>query len=116
VLRPGNAGSNTAADLITAGRLVLAQIASHLRKRCGSPPIPVAAPTSSLPGERPPAEVFDRFDLTEEICATILALPADFWQPAYDADGQVRDGAWVAELTGWPKGMRLLSATRLPRG
>jgi hypothetical protein len=30
------------------------------------------------------------------------------WTAAYDADGQVRDGAWVAELTGlldltgWP--------------
>ncbi|BDT92442.1 hypothetical protein IFM12275_24180 [Nocardia sputorum] len=34
--------------------------------------------------------------------------------PAYDADGEVRDGAWVAELTGlaelkdWPEEMRLV--------
>ena len=46
--------------------------------------------------------------------ATILArIPDQVWTPAYDAGGQVRDGAWVAELTGlldlygWPKGVRV---------
>ena len=44
-------------------------------------------------------------------------LPAltgkDVRQVAYDSDGTVRDGAWVAELTGvmdltgWPQGLRL---------
>jgi hypothetical protein len=32
------------------------------------------------------------------------------WTPAYDADGRVRDGAWVAELTG------MLDLTNWPRG
>lgn len=40
------------------------------------------------------------FNLTEKICEAILALPERVWQPAYDAEGHVRDGAWVAELTG----------------
>jgi hypothetical protein len=37
------------------------------------------------------------------------------WAPAYDADNAVRDGAWVAELTGlldlagWPPGMHVIS-------
>src|SRR5262249_5410145 len=41
-------------------------------------------------------------------------LPDRIWEPAYDADGQVRPGAWVAEITGlldlssWPEGMRLI--------
>ena len=36
------------------------------------------------------------------------------WVPAYDAGGQVRPGAWVAEdtglldLAGWPNGMRVV--------
>ncbi len=40
-------------------------------------------------------------------------IPTQVWQPAYDSDGDVRDGAWVAELTGlldlsgWPPGMRV---------
>ena len=33
VLRPGNAGSNTAADHIEAARLALAQLPRHLRRR-----------------------------------------------------------------------------------
>jgi hypothetical protein len=41
--------------------------------------------------------------------------------PAYDGDGQVRDGAWVAELAGlldlhgWPKGMRVIVRRERPR-
>jgi len=30
----------------------------------------------------------------------LAKMPAGVWAPAYDADGQVRDGAFVAELTG----------------
>lgn len=30
----------------------------------------------------------------------ILKIPDRVWEPAYDADGQVRQGAWVADLTG----------------
>jgi len=40
--------------------------------------------------------------------------------PAYNADGQVRNGAWVAEatglldLTGWPAGMRVIIRKERP--
>src|SRR5207344_3394787 len=40
--------------------------------------------------------------------------------PAYDGDGQVRGGAWVAELTGlpgltgWPRGMRVIIRKERP--
>jgi hypothetical protein len=44
----------------------------------------------------------------ERVRAAVLAVPADAWQPAVDPDGQVRDGAEVAELAAWswPAGLR----------
>jgi hypothetical protein len=42
------------------------------------------------------------------------------WTPAYDAHEQIRDGAWVAELTGlldlsgWPPGMRVIARKERP--
>lgn len=50
----------------------------------------------------------------------ITALPAQAWSPAIDADGGVRDGAAVAELTGllnlpgWPAGMRVIVRRERP--
>ena len=121
VLRPGNAGSNTAADHITAGRLALNQIPSRLHKQ-------VLIRTDSGGGTH---EFLDwvtarrvkysiGFNLTDDICAAILALPEHIWQCAYDADRQPRPGAWVAELTGmldlssWPKGMRVIVRRERP--
>jgi hypothetical protein len=50
----------------------------------------------------------------------ILALPERAWEPAYEAGGQARPGAWVAELTGlldlagWPAGMRVIVRKERP--
>jgi hypothetical protein len=58
--------------------------------------------------------------ITEEMRQAILALPDRIWEPAYDAGGQVRPGAWVAELTGladlsgWPEGMRVIVRKERP--
>ena len=47
-------------------------------------------------------------------------LPEKAWTPAYNADGEVRAGAWVAELTGmidlsgWPPGMRVIVRKERP--
>ncbi len=47
-------------------------------------------------------------------------IPEQVWTPAYDAHDQVRDGAWVAELTGlldlsgWPPGMRVIVRKERP--
>ncbi|WP_055478291.1 IS1380 family transposase [Sphaerimonospora mesophila] len=123
VLRPGNAGSNTAADHITATRLALAQLPKHHRRQ-------VLIRTDSgggtheflswlsRPGRRLSYSI--GFTLTEEVQAAIGVLPAQAWTPAYDAEGKVRPGAWVAELTGlarlegWPKGMRLIVRKERP--
>jgi Transposase DDE domain group 1 len=60
------------------------------------------------------------FTLTETMVDKIGLIPRDVWTPAYDSDRQVRDGAWVAELTGlldltgWPVGMRVIVGKERP--
>jgi hypothetical protein len=50
----------------------------------------------------------------------ITGLPSSAWSPALTADGDVRDGAQVAELTGllhltgWPAGMRIIVRRERP--
>jgi hypothetical protein len=123
MLRPGNAGSNTAADHIEATRLGLAQLPRHLRRR-----VLIRADSGggtqdflawlTKPGRRLAYSV--GFTITEEVQQAILTLPGRVWEPAYDAGGQVRPGAWVAELTGlldlanWPKGMRVIVRKERP--
>jgi hypothetical protein len=121
VLRKGNAGSNTAEDHIVAGRLALNQIPAHLHKQ-------VLIRTDSGGGTHDFLDwVTARrlkysvgFGLTQEICAAISDIPIRAWTAALDTGGDVRDGAWVAEitgmldLTGWPKGMRLIVRKERP--
>jgi hypothetical protein len=58
--------------------------------------------------------------ITEEVAEAILTIPDRVWEPAYDPGGQVRPGAWVAELTGllnlsaWPEGMRVIVRKERP--
>jgi hypothetical protein len=58
--------------------------------------------------------------LTGDRQEAILTLPDRVWEPAYAAGGQVRPGAWVAELTGlldlagWPAGMRVIVRKERP--
>jgi Transposase DDE domain group 1 len=123
LLRPGNAGSNTAADHIEAARLALAQLPAAARRR-----VLIRADSGggtheflawlARPGRRLAYSV--GFTITEDIQDAILKVPARAWTPAYDAGGQVRPGAWVAELTGlldlagWPTGMRVIARKERP--
>jgi hypothetical protein len=60
------------------------------------------------------------YGLTEAVRAAIVALPETAWTAALNADGQPRDGAWVAELTdtvnlhAWPEGTRLICRRERP--
>jgi Transposase DDE domain group 1 len=123
LLRPGNAGSNTAADHIEAVRLALAQLPRHQRRR-------VLVRTDSGGGTHEFLAWLTHharclaysagMTITEDMQQAILNVPARAWAPAYDADGQARPGAWVAEITGmldlssWPKGMRLIVRKERP--
>ena len=123
LLRAGNAGSNTAGEHIEAARLALAQLPRRLRRRVlirtdsgGGTHDFLAWLTS--PGRRLDYSV--GMTITEDMQQAILALPDRIWEPAYDAAGQVRPGAWVAELTGlldltgWPTGMRVIVRKERP--
>jgi hypothetical protein len=125
MLRPGNAGSNTAGDHIVVTQKALAQLPGH------------------RPGVRPGKTVLIRTDaagathafldwLTQrrlsysigftlgDITDVLAKIPEQVWTPAYTADHQVREGAWVAELTGlldltaWPAGMRVIARKERP--
>jgi DDE family transposase len=123
MLRPGNAGSNTASEHIEAARLALAQLPRRLRRRVlirtdsgGGTHEFLAWVTS--PSRRLHYSV--GMTITEDMQDAILTLPDRIWEPACDAGGQIRPGAWVAELTGlldltgWPKGMRVIVRKERP--
>ena len=123
LLRAGNAGSNTASEHIEATRLGLAQLPRRLRRR-----VLVRADSGggtqdflawlTKPGRRLAYSV--GFTITDDVQQAILNLPDRVWEPAYDAGGQVRPGAWVAEITGmldlakWPAGMRVIVRKERP--
>ncbi|MEU5093132.1 IS1380 family transposase [Streptomyces sp. NPDC021356] len=124
LLRPGNAGSNTAADHITATRLALAQLPKKYRRGRQT-----LIRTDSAGGTHDFVAWLARqgrwlsysvgMVITEAIHQHVLKVPASAWTPAVEADGDIRDGAWVAELTGsvldgWPKGMRLIVRKERP--
>lgn len=125
LLRPGNAGSNTAADHIRVVADALRQLPAG-RRRGRS--VLVRADAAGCTHEflrwltaRGRALAYSvGFPLSNDAAAAIARIPPHVWTPAYDADGEVRDGAWVAELTGlldlsgWPTGMRVIVRKERP--
>jgi hypothetical protein len=116
VLRPGNAGANTAADHLEVVALALEQLPravvadAEIVVRTDS-----AAATHELTDELRAARLhfLMGFDLTEALRRAILELPETAWRPALRQDGETREGAWVAEITdaldlsAWPVGCRV---------
>jgi hypothetical protein len=127
LLRRGNAGSNTAADHISVIRSALKQLPAdnqqgHRAGRSVLIRVDGAGSTHELlewlTARRLSYSVgFGLPDHTADLLATV---PTSAWSPALDADGEVRDGAWVVELTGllnlarWPAGMRVIARVERP--
>lgn len=123
VLRPGNAGANTAADHVQVVDLALEQLPravvedAEIVVRTDS-----AGATHELTDELRAARIrfLMGFDLTAAVRAAILELPEAAWRPARRQDGAVREGAWVAEITdrlelaGWPDGARVIVRRERP--
>jgi hypothetical protein len=117
LLRPGNAGSNTAEDHKTVIDLALGQIPQQYIE---SIEIVVRADSAGAThgfvdycreGEM---RFSVGYELSEQVRAAILEIPEDAWVPALDQDGSERTNGEVAEitdmvdLTGWPEGSRLI--------
>ena len=123
MLRPGNAGANTAADHKTVLDRALAQIPAEyiesleILVRADS-----AGATHGLVDYCREANM--RFsvgyELTESVRTAILQTPADAWVQALDQDGSARENGQVVELTdrldlsSWPEGCRLIVRRERP--
>jgi hypothetical protein len=100
LLRPGNAGSNTAADHIEVTDLALAQLPATARDQ----PIVVRADTGGATHaftdhlRRRGVGFSISLPADERVRAAVLAAPPGAWTTAIDPDGQPRPGAEVAEL------------------
>jgi hypothetical protein len=128
LLRPGNAGANTAADHVAVLEAALEQLPGDVRDRERERPIAILARADSAGATHDFAAALRqrqiRFSLgyyvDERVGDAAVALPKRRWRRALDADGTPRTGAWVAELTGridlsaWPKGTRLIVRKERP--
>jgi Transposase DDE domain group 1 len=117
VLRPGNAGSNTAADHTTVLELALEQLdpialEGEILVRADG-----AGASHELTGFcRDGAMRFSfGFDLDKRVRDAIAAVPEAAWQRAIRADGTQREHSQVCEITdrvdlqAWPEGSRLIA-------
>ena len=97
-LRPGNAGSNTAADHLTVIRAALRQLPSYRAGRRPGRKVLIR-----VDGAGATHELLDwlhsrrlsysvGFGLTQDLVDRLVALPASAWQPAHDADREPRPG------------------------
>jgi DDE family transposase len=121
-LRPGNAGSNTAADHIAVVRAALAQLPGSRRGKHLLIRTDGAGATHEfldwLTRRRLSYSV--GFTLPDTFADALAKMPNKAWTPAYDGDGQPRDGAWVADVTGlldltsWPAGIRVIVRKERP--
>lgn len=126
-LRTGRAGSNTADDHIEVLTDAIAQIPATHRKDlliradgAGSSRklLEWLTGRGKVRGRR--VEYSVGFAVTDKIRAAIQLVPKATWTPATAADGGVREGGDVAELTGlldlsgWPEGMRVIVRRERP--
>jgi hypothetical protein len=128
LLRPGNAGSNTAADHIEVLEEALAQLPLEPQEGKRKPRREILARADSAGATHAFAAALRErgicfslgYYVDERVGQAALALPKRCWRRALNADGSPRGGAWVAELTGavdlcaWPEGTRLIVRRERP--
>ncbi|HUA71883.1 MAG TPA: IS1380 family transposase [Solirubrobacteraceae bacterium] len=122
ILRPGNAGSNTAEDHFTVLGMALAQIPAQDLEREMLVRTDIGGCTHAFTADCREAGI--RFsvgyELTDTVRQAILDTPEARWVQAINADGEERDGAWVTELidgvdlSAWPEGSRLICRRERP--
>jgi len=128
-LRPGNAGSNTATDHIAVTREALAGLPGINPSRPGRKVMVRAdggGGTKEFLGwlARRGLSYSIGFTLPSSTPGLYRRVPEQAWQAAVNADGDVREGAGVVDLTdvlafhghlkGWPAGMRVIVRRERP--
>jgi len=124
ILRPGNAGSNTADDHIEVLAEALLQLPEAVREDKDTK-ILVRADSAGCTHNflEAAVEMECAFSVSMPIDEfareVILALPESAWEPALRQDHTEREGAWVAELSGldlsgWPQGSRAICRRERP--
>jgi len=122
ILRPGNAGANTASDHIDALDLALEQLPVTPRGIDPTNGVAMLARADSAGATHDFLDALRRhgiefsvgFDITEAVRLAILEVPATAWVEAVDQDYELREGAQVAELTdlldlsSWPARTRAI--------
>lgn len=106
MLRRGNAGSNTAADHIEVIRSALKQLPGYRKGSRAGRRVLVRTDGAGashdvltyLHGQ--PLSYSVGFTLSGNTADLLTLIPEQVWTPAYDAHDEIRDGAWIAELTG----------------
>ena len=127
-LRPGNAGSNHARDHIDVLTRAIAQVPATRRRRLLVRADGAGATHELLDWLTTQGQVRGRrleYSIgfpTKNTALTraITTIPEQAWTPAVTADGEIREGADVAEATGlldlrrWPTGMRVIVRRERP--
>lgn len=123
VLRPGNAGANTAVDQIQTAEIALDQIPGPVEKR---PEVLLRTDSAGavhdlLDWARENKVRFSvGFDLTQTVRDAICRISKKAWITAENQDGEPRKNGQVTEitrqldLTGWPEGSRVIVRRERP--
>lgn len=130
IVRGGGAGSNTATDHIEVLDLALESLPEQARPTKDDPDGPRLVVRSDAAGATHDFAAHCRtrgvafsfgFPVTQEVRDAIVELDDDEWWEAIDTEeGDVRDGAFVAEVTemldleSWPKGSRVVCRKERP--
>lgn len=128
LLRPGNAGPNTADDHKEVLRLALQPLPAYAR------PTSFEAGPAYLVRTGPAGATHDfakecraehvrssfGFPVDERVRVALSMVPEEAWYPAIEDDGEAREKAFVAELTNlaglsaWPEGSRVVVRRERP--
>ena len=122
ILRPGNAGANTAADHFAVLGLALQQLPAADLHREILVRTDIGGATHAFTADcRDAAIRFSvGYELNDSVRAAILQIDEAQWLQASNGAGEDRDGAWVAELTdrldlsAWPARSRLICRRERP--
>jgi len=127
LLRPGNAGSNTAADHIAVLDMAIESLPPEARPGAEGAPRLLARADSAGATHAFAAACRQKgvgfsfgFPANGDVRLAICLVPEDIWEPAIEADGSEREGAYLAELTrmldlsAWPAGSRVICRRERP--